>query len=153
MTLSLADYRKLVHAELGIELGDANMDGLGELSDPDRLTEFCGFSTKHRERIHPIQLAESLDQVLGSLSEKIEHGNDEQRDYEAVLKVVRAEWDNPWSVSLLQHYTGTDIDPTVDPGDHAISLWLRNQSDIDPQVLELRWQSLQNDPSGYDIEG
>ena len=66
---------------------------------------------------------------------------------------MRAEWDNPWSVSLLQYYTGSDIDPTVDPGDHTISLWLRNQHDFDPQALELRWQRLQDDPSGYDVKG
>lgn len=137
MTLSLADYRKLVHAELGIELGDVNMDGLGEFSDPARLTEFCGFYKKHHEQIHPIQLAESLDQILGSLSEKIQHGDVEPRDYKKVLEVVRAEWGNPWSTNLLQYYTGSDIEPSVDPGDHAISLWLLNQDDIDPQAARV----------------
>lgn len=153
MTLSYSEYIHLVLRELGIQIPSHAQDGLGIHTSPNRVLEFCKFYHTYRLEIHPIQRAESLDQIVGSLSEKIEHGDEEPRDYEAVLEVVRAEWDNPWSVSLLQYYTGSDIDPTVDPGDHAISLWLRNQHDFDPQALELRWQRLQDDPSGYDVKG
>jgi|GEM_PF-6503377 len=136
----------LVSKELGITLTDLNQDLLGEFPDPTRLEEFCKFYLNHSV-LHPIWLASSLDQILGSLSLKFKNDDVTNEDLQLVKEVVTNACTNPWASSHLL-CDPNDYTPDTDPGDYKVCQWLLNHSGLDMKRIQAQNDRL-NDPSDY----
>jgi len=139
-----AQYLALVNEKLGIQLKEWEQDGLGEHPDPQQLERFCRFYLDHPE-IHPIRRAESVDQILGSLSMRFESNSVTDPDLELVRQVVKDASDNVWAANFLLAESDA-YDPAVDPGDCAVNNWLLTESGLDMDKLKAQ-QARFRDPA------
>lgn len=127
-------YFKLVKEKLGIKLDEWDQDGLGSHPDPTKLVAFCRFYLDHPD-IHPIRRAESLDQILGSLSMQFEAKSVTQNELELVRQVVVDASRNVWAARVLLAEPGA-YNRNIDPGDAAVNDWLLNESGLDMNELK-----------------
>lgn len=136
--------RKLSAMILGIELPDDAQDGIAEFADAQLIDAFCTLYLEHPD-LHPIARAECVDAVLSSLSLCIEQGTATDAMYERARAVVCDAQHNPWAA---RHLLPIEYDSRVDPGDHAVSMWLRELDGLDLELIRSEAARL-NDPSNY----
>lgn len=136
--------RKLLARVLNIDIDPNSQDGLGEFPDADRLTDYCMCYFGHPD-LHPIVRAECVDGILGSLSLLFDRGNVAAEHLELAGRVARDAQHNSWAVKFLKA-SPSDFDPSTDPGDHAVAMWLRDKAGLDHDMMA-RHHTKHSDPS------
>ncbi|MEM8758608.1 MAG: hypothetical protein AAGF47_12615 [Planctomycetota bacterium] len=140
--------RKLLAQALGIALPDESQDGIAEFASADRIDEFCSLYLEHPD-LHPIARAECVEAVLTSLSQCIEQGTSTSEIYERAQIVVLDAQHNPWA---LRHLIPLEnLNPAIDPGDHAVSMWLQGLNGLELKSIRVQTARL-NDPTNHSLD-